>query len=77
LALKSDSLTIALKKNDAYIQSIQKVNGELEYAKFNKDSILAASEEVVPQVKLSASKEELELRNEVKKKNTDNLFEGK
>jgi hypothetical protein len=32
----------------------------------------------VPQVKLSASKEELELRNEViKKKNTDNLFEGK
>jgi hypothetical protein len=47
---------------------------ELEYAKFNKDSILAASEEVVPQVKLSASKEELELRNEVikKKKNTDN-----
>jgi hypothetical protein len=41
------------------------LNGELEYAKFNKDSILAASEEVVPQVKLSASKEELELRNEV------------
>jgi hypothetical protein len=75
LALKSDSLTIALKKNDAYIQSIQKVlNGELEYAKFNKDSILAASEEVVPQVKLSASKEELELRNEVVKeeKNGDN-----
>jgi hypothetical protein len=33
----------------------------------------------VPQVKLSASKEELELRNEVIKeeKNTDNLFEGK
>ena len=74
LALKSDSLTIALKKNDAYIESIQKVlNGELEYAKFNKDSILAASEEVVPQVKLSASKEELELRNEVVKeeKNAD------
>jgi hypothetical protein len=40
---------------------------ELEYAKFNKDSILAASE-VVPQVKLSASKEELELRNEVIKR---------
>jgi hypothetical protein len=33
------------------------LNGELEYAKFNKDSILAASEEVVPQVKLSASEE--------------------
>jgi hypothetical protein len=54
----SDSLTIALK--NAYIQSIQKVlNGELEYAKFNKDSILAASEEVVPQVKLSASRKNL------------------
>ncbi|NGY36689.1 peptidase [Flavobacterium sp. XN-5] len=68
LALKSDSLTIALKKNEAYIQSIQKVlNGELEYAKFNKDSILATSEEVVPQVKLSASEEELELREQVAK----------
>jgi hypothetical protein len=55
------------------------LNGELEYAKFNKDSILAASEEVVPQVKLSASKEELELRNEVikKKKILITLFEGK
>jgi len=68
LALKSDSLTIALKKNEAYIQSIQKVlNGELEYAKFNKDSILATSEEVIPQVKLSASEEELELREQVAK----------
>ncbi|MFT7336124.1 MAG: hypothetical protein ACI9M1_002073, partial [Porticoccaceae bacterium] len=33
LALKSDSLTTALKKNEAYILGIQKVlNGELEYA---------------------------------------------
>jgi hypothetical protein len=38
------------------IQSIQKYLMELEYAKFNKDSILAASEEVVPQVKLSSKK---------------------
>lgn len=68
LALKSDSLTIALKKNEAYMQAIQKVlNGELEYAKFNKDSILATSEEVDPQVKLSASEEELELREQVAK----------
>jgi hypothetical protein len=62
LALKSDSLTIALKENEAYIQSIQKYLMRLEYAKFNKDSILASSEEVVPQVKLSASEEELELK---------------
>lgn len=73
LALKSDSLTIALKKNEAYIQSIQKVlNGELEYAKFNKDSILASSEEEVPQVKLSASDEELELRDQVAKEEKKN-----
>jgi hypothetical protein len=66
LALKSDSLTNALKKNEAYIQSIQKVlNGQLEYAKFNKDSILAASDESVPQLKLTASEEELQLRKEV------------
>jgi hypothetical protein len=66
LALKSDSLTIALKKNEAYIKSIQKVlNGELEYAKFNKDSILVSSDEVTPQVKLTATEEELELRKQV------------
>jgi hypothetical protein len=68
LALKSDSLTLALKKNEAYIKSIQKVlTGELEYAKFNKDSILATVEEDQSQVDLSASKEELKLREEVAK----------
>lgn len=66
LALKSDSLSKALQRNEAYIQSIQKVlTGELEYAKFNKDSILSAADEVVPPVNLSASKQELELRKEV------------
>ena len=68
LALKSDSLTMALKKNEAYIKSIQKVlTGELEYAKFNKDSILATADEAPLQVDLAASKEELELRNQVAK----------
>ena len=68
LALKSDSLSFALKKNEAYIKSIQKVlTGELDYAKFNKDSIFAASEEVPSQVNLSPSKEELELRKQVEK----------
>jgi hypothetical protein len=68
LALKSDSLTKALKKNEAYILSIQKVlNGELEYAKFNKDSILASTDEVPTEVNLAASKEELELRKQVAK----------
>ena len=67
LALKSDSLSKALKKNEIYIQSIQKVlNGELEYAKFNKDSILSSNEEAPEPVDLSASKNEKELRERVK-----------
>jgi hypothetical protein len=75
LALKSDSLSAALKKNEAYIKSIQKVlTGQLEYAKFNKDSILAASEKTPSKFDLSASQEEVELRNEVaKEEKTQNL----
>jgi hypothetical protein len=66
LALKSDSLTVALKRNEAYIKSIQKVlTGELEYAKFNKDFILATANEAQSQADISASKEELQLRKEV------------
>jgi len=66
LALKSDSLTTALKRNEAYIQSIQKVlTGELEYAKFSKDSILIVGEETPSKINLSASKEELHLRKQV------------
>ncbi|HEY4628603.1 MAG TPA: peptidase [Flavobacterium sp.] len=68
LALKADSLSFALKKNEAYIKSIQKVlTGELEYAKFNKDSILAATEEAPSQLNLSPSKKEMELREQVAK----------
>jgi hypothetical protein len=68
LALKSDSLTMALKKNEAYIKSIQKVlTGQLEYAKFNKDSILSTIDEAPSQLDLSPSKEEMELRNQVAK----------
>ncbi|TGD58653.1 peptidase [Flavobacterium humi] len=66
LGLKSDSLEFALKKNDAYIQSVKKVlTGDLEYAKVNKDSIMA-SEYVDPsEYNFEASKEELELRKQV------------
>lgn len=67
LAIKSDSLTIALKKNEAYIKAIQKVlNGELEYAKFNKDSILAEADNS-SETDMKASEEELKLREEVTK----------
>ena len=38
LALKSDSLSNALKKNEAYIASIKKIlTGDLDYAKFSKE----------------------------------------
>jgi hypothetical protein len=68
LALKSDSLSRALNKNEVYIKSIQKVlTGELEYAKFNKDSILSTADDVPSQADLSASKQELELREQVAK----------
>lgn len=67
LAIKSDSLATSLKKNEAYIKSIQKVlNGELEYSKFNKDSILAETDEI-PEIDMKASEEELKLREQVKK----------
>lgn len=68
LALKSDSLRVALKKNEAYIKSIQKVlNGDLEYAKFNKDSILSSVDESEEPVDLSPSQKEMELRESVTK----------
>jgi hypothetical protein len=66
LALKSDSLTLALQQNEAYIKSIKKVlTGELEYAQFNKDSILATANDSLSSLNLSVSKEELELRKQV------------
>jgi hypothetical protein len=67
LAIKSDSLETALKKNEAYIRGIQKVlRGELEYAKFNKDSIIAETDEH-SEVNMKASEEEIKLREEVEK----------
>jgi hypothetical protein len=66
LALKSDSLEFAIKKNEAYLQSIQKVlNGNLEYAKVNKDSILAIAVDTLPDLELTPSEKEMELRREV------------
>jgi hypothetical protein len=81
LALKSDSLTLALQRNEAYIKSIQKVlTGELEYAKFNKDSILATANETQSPADLSPSEEELKLRKEVaeeEKKSQTNASKAK
>ncbi len=66
LALKSDSLAFAIKKNEIYLESIKKVlNGDLEYAKVNKDSILAISDDKLPELELTASDAEIELRKKV------------
>ena len=66
LALKSDSLATALKKNEAYLQSVVKVlNGDLEYQKVNKDSIMASEVIEVDPKSVEASEKELELREKV------------
>jgi hypothetical protein len=66
LAIKSDSLEFAIKKNEVYLESIKKVlNGNLEYAKVNKDSILAISVDNLPDLQLTATDAELKLRQEV------------
>jgi murein DD-endopeptidase MepM/ murein hydrolase activator NlpD len=76
LALKSDSLAFALKKNEAYIASIKKVlTGELDYAKLNKDSLMTLKTEVTPEPELQASKAEIKLRKQVAQEDKYNLFE--
>lgn len=76
LALKSDSLSAALTKNEVYIASIKKVLiGELEYAKFNKDSILTSKTQVSKEENSQPSKEDLKLRELVAKEDKYNLFE--
>jgi hypothetical protein len=66
LAIKSDSLEFAIKKNEVYLESIKKVlNGNLQYAKVNKDSILAISVDTLPDLQLTATESELKLRKEV------------
>ena len=69
LAIKSDSLEFAIKKNELYLESIKKVlNGNLQYAKVNKDSILAIKEDTLPDLQLTATESELKLRKEVAEK---------
>jgi septal ring factor EnvC (AmiA/AmiB activator) len=75
LTLKSDSLLKVTKENNAYINSVKAVlNGDLEYAKLNKDSIQVA-ENVSETADISISEKEKELRNEVAKDNKYNVFD--
>ena len=76
LALKSDSLTNALKKNEAYIASIKKIlTGDLDYAKFSKDSITATSIETISEEDLQPTEADLKLREQVAREDKYNLFE--
>ena len=75
LALKSDSLANAMKKNEAYIASIKKVlTGDLDYAKFSKDSITSPELVTVSEEDLKPSKADLKLREEVAREDKFNLF---
>lgn len=72
LALKSDSLSNALKKNEAYIKSIKRVlTNNLDYAKFSKDSITLGAIIDDAKIDLSASEAEMELRKEVNKRDKE------
>ena len=75
LTIKSDSLLKVTKENNAYINSVKAVlNGDLEYAKLNKDSIKVA-QNLAEDVNISASEKEKELRNEVANDDKYNVFD--
>jgi murein DD-endopeptidase MepM/ murein hydrolase activator NlpD len=76
LALKSDSLTKAIRKNEAYFHSIKKIlTGDLEFAQLSKDSIIAANTKAVNETEISPSEADLKLRQEVAHEDKYNLFE--
>lgn len=76
LALKSDSLTNALKKNEAYIASIRKIlTGDLDYAKFNKDSITPSTLSSISEEEMKPTAADLKLREDVAREDKYNLFE--
>ena len=76
LALKSDSLSQAIRKNEAYIHSIKRVlTGDLDYAQLNKDSILASKADLPETSDLQPSKADLALREKVAQEDKYNLFE--
>lgn len=75
LAIKSDSLQIALARNEAYITSIKKaLLGEVDIHKFNKDSLISVEQQPVDR-DLKASEKEIKLREKVAKEDKFNLFD--
>lgn len=77
LALKSDSLTIALKQNEAYLASIKRVlTGDLDIAKLSKDSIRVAETAHPSESEIKPSDDEIKLREQVNKEDKYNVFEN-
>jgi len=77
LAIKSDSLEAVMRENNAYIVSIKKVlTGDLEYAKFSKDSIIAAEKLTIDESEIQSSETENNLKEKVKQDDKYNVFES-
>ena len=76
LTIKTDSLEREVLKNDAYIASIKQIlTGDLEYASFNKVSLLPKETKPVSELSLQANKSEINLREAVAREDKYNLFE--
>ncbi|MBF0694121.1 MAG: M23 family metallopeptidase [Flavobacterium sp.] len=76
LAIKSDSLATVVKANEQYLSSIKKVlTGDLEVAKLNRDSIVAADIKTIEPEEMQPTAEELQLREMVAREDKYNLFE--
>ena len=77
LAIQSDSLQKSVEVNNRYIASIKKVlTGDLEYAKLNKDSLIASEKQVINESDITTSEVEKELRNKVIQEDKYNVFEN-
>lgn len=76
LAIKSDSLATVVRANEQYLSSIKKVlTGDLEVAKLNRDSIVAADIKTIEPEEMQPTAEELQLREMVAREDKYNLFE--
>jgi murein DD-endopeptidase MepM/ murein hydrolase activator NlpD len=75
LALKYDKLEKELDYNNNYIQAVQKIlTGELDYAKFHKDSLYNTNE-LANVDEQQPSKDEIKLREAVEQEDKYNYFE--
>jgi murein DD-endopeptidase MepM/ murein hydrolase activator NlpD len=75
LTMQSDSLLRVAQQNNQYINAVKAVlNGNLEFAKLNKDSIQAAIIKS-KEIPIARSEKEQELRKEVENDDKYNVFE--